>query len=171
MAGLGFVYLFRNPNRFVEVWATHILASVSCSVWTKITQPLKFLLIPQKKHPQLCQNKLSKEYVYLLRWFQWKNCNGLGILVHFTRFSWKPCILYSKMVKKENQLRLNVWNKSCSICSKFFYCEIRKIEEINQRVFFSLSINQAKIKVFEPFLPYFGDFTIIKKCNSNLEHM
>ena len=78
-----FFYLFRNPNRFVETWATHIFAPVSYSVWTKITQPLTFLLIPKKRIPK-CQNKLSTEYVYLLRWFQWKNCIGLGILVDFT---------------------------------------------------------------------------------------
>ena len=80
LANLGFVYLFKKPNRFWETWATHILAPVSCSVWTKITQPLTFLLIPQKSIPK-CQNKLSTDYGCLLRWFQWKNCIGLGTLM------------------------------------------------------------------------------------------
>ena len=39
----------------------------------------------QKSIPK-CQNSLSTEYGYLLRWFQWENCIGLGILVDFPVF-------------------------------------------------------------------------------------
>ena len=42
------IYLFRNPEIVLETWASHISDPVSCSVLTKITQPLVFLLVAKK---------------------------------------------------------------------------------------------------------------------------
>ena len=150
MADLGFFYLFRNPNRFLETWAhIHILALISCSVWTKITQPLTFLLIPKKRILK-CKNKFSTWYVCAstavvsVKKLQW--------IGHFSRFyyffSWKSFNLYNKSEKckpsEGKMCKIKIAQNIPSYNDIFFlFWWNLKMREVGPKNIFFFIINQS----------------------------
>ena len=131
----------------------------------------------QKSIPKF-QNKLSAEYVYLLRWFQWKKLHWIG---HFSGFYWvffwKPCILhtYTVKVKNENHLKVKCVKQKLfnifqiTVTFIFIFGEIPKMKELGPGNVFFFIINQSisQNQGFWPLSPLLLRF----HHNNNLEHM
>ena len=98
------------------------------------------------------QNKLSTEHVYLLRWFQYKNCIWLGILEDFIVFSLKTLYFLQQSWKMKIIRGWNVWNKRCSLCSKLFWRNLKNEGDRAQKPWFWLYwlIDNEKKNVFRP---------------------
>ena len=85
-------------------------------------------------------NKLSTEYVYLQRWFQWKNCIELDILVDFTNFFLKKKNVNYRRVKFVKQKLFHTLQ--VTVTFYFYYGEISKIMEIGHKnLDFAISID------------------------------